>query len=180
MTTIVSSSCNANTPWRWYFWQSVLWSTSPVERRFSWLTYCLIWLATTWTSSLSVSYWVRVAHTDPSGYFFFLLEGYIDLILFCITSSLTDSSVCTGNLCWKVWPNNRRLIQKGEYPLRWERPSGMSWLLAAALDVYVMMLCCLFSSELLLSVSFPFFSFHLSLHESLSSSILCGSLGFLL
>ena len=48
-------------------------------------------------------------------------------------SSLTDSSVCTGNLCGKIWPYNRRLIQKGECPVgggrreRQQRVAGLEW-----------------------------------------------------
>lgn len=44
--------------------------------------------------------------------------GHIDLTLARSVSSLTDSSVCTGNLCGKIWPYNRRLVQKGECPMR--------------------------------------------------------------
>lgn len=39
------------------------------------------------------------------------------MLAFCV-SPFTDSSVCTRNLCGKIWPYNRRLIQKGECPVR--------------------------------------------------------------
>lgn len=92
-------------------------------------------------------------------------------------SSLTDSSVCTGNLCGKIWPYNRRLIQKGECPLRGgegeaECWTGMSWLLAAALQVHVMILCsCFFLIELPSCLYFSLSPVFLSL--SLSFHVLC-------
>lgn len=102
----------------------------------------LVWPATSWTASSSVSYWVVVTWQGEWHIFttqdilFLLLGGHIDLTLICSVSSSTDSSVRTGNLCGKIWPYNRRLVQKGECPLRWERQRGMSWLLAAALQVH--------------------------------------------
>lgn len=36
----------------------------------------------------------------------------IFLFPFCL-----DCTVCSGNFCWKIWPNNRRFIQKGKITL---------------------------------------------------------------
>lgn len=124
----------------------------------------LVWPATSWTASSSVSYWVVVTWQGEWHIFttqdilFLLLGGHIDLTLICSVSSSTDSSVRTGNLCGKIWPYNRRLVQKGECPLRWERQRGMSWLLAAALQVHAIFFSHLNPFSLFQSLScFTFF-----------------------
>lgn len=33
---------------------------------------------------------------------------------FVPSSFSPDCTVCSGNFCWKIWPNNRRFIQKGK------------------------------------------------------------------
>lgn len=141
-------------------------------KRFSW-TLSPSWLVrvTTWTHFPSVSHWVVVTwQGEWHSFSTHFCSCCREVTLICCwypLSSLTDSSVCTGNLCGKVWPHNRRLIQKGNYPTRGERQSGMSWLLAAALQVHVMILCCcLFSSKCFLSISVSvlfFFFFFLCL-----------------
>lgn len=96
------------------------------------------------------------------------LVGHFALMAAGSVFSLTDSSVRTGNLCGKIWPNNRRFVQKGECPVGGgsgrECWLGMSWLLAAALQVHVMILCsCFLQCNSLLSFCFSFseFSFFL-------------------
>ena len=78
-----------------------------------------------------------------------LADGYRGVERFWCWSGLSlvlaDGSVRTGDLCGEVWPDNRRLVQKGKQLCWWgwgrvamAGVSGMSWLLAAGLQVHIM------------------------------------------
>lgn len=43
---------------------------------------------------------------------------------FSLPFSFLDSSVCSGNFCWKIWPNDRRFLQKGKI---WKLSNLYAW-----------------------------------------------------